>query len=51
MEFVNFLEKNQRLQYQIQAIILNITSCTTMCDIFILKKLKIQDFIGKTKKN
>jgi hypothetical protein len=42
MELTNFLAKNQRLQLQIQVVILKITSCRTMC------KQKIQDFMDKT---
>jgi hypothetical protein len=34
MELANFLEKNQRLQLQIQAITLKITSYRTMCNFF-----------------
>jgi hypothetical protein len=48
MEIGNFLEKNQRLEHQIQAIILKIISCRIMCNFFNSKKVKNQDLIGKT---
>jgi hypothetical protein len=47
-ELSNFLEKNQRLQLQIQVAILKITSCRTMCNFIFEKKQKIQDFMDKT---
>jgi hypothetical protein len=37
MELANFLEKNQRLQLQIQVAILNITLYRTMCNLFFEK--------------
>jgi hypothetical protein len=40
MELANFLEKNQRLQLQIQVAILNITLYRTICNLFFEKKNK-----------
>jgi hypothetical protein len=34
MEFTNFLEKNQRLQHQIQVVTSKYTSCGTIHDLF-----------------
>jgi hypothetical protein len=48
MELTNFLKENQRLQLQIQAVILKITSCKTMCNFFLKKNKEIQDFLDKT---
>jgi hypothetical protein len=48
MELANFLEKILRLQHQIQAVTLKIISCRFMHNFFIKKKVKIQDFMGKT---
>jgi hypothetical protein len=48
MELTKFLGKNQTLQLQIQVVILKITSCRTMCNVFMKMKQKIQDFTGKT---
>jgi hypothetical protein len=48
MELANFLEKNQRLQHQIQGVTLKILSRRIMCNFFPKKKVKIQDFMGKT---
>jgi hypothetical protein len=47
MELTNFLEKNQRLQLQIQVVTLKITSCRTMCNFLNLKIIKIQDLMDK----
>jgi hypothetical protein len=48
MELANFLEKNQRLQVQIQAVTLKITSCTSMHN-FLTKKTKNPRFYGLKK--
>jgi hypothetical protein len=46
MDLANFLEKNPRLQHQIQAIMLKIISHRIMCDFYFFK-VKIQDFMSK----
>jgi hypothetical protein len=50
MELVKFLEKNQKLHIQIEAITLKVTSCRTMWKKKKkkTKKVKIQDSIDKT---
>jgi hypothetical protein len=49
VEFENFLNKNQRLQIQIKAVALKVTSCRTMSKKQNWKKVKIQDSMGKNK--
>jgi hypothetical protein len=44
MDLVNFLEKYQKLHIQIIAVAMKVTSCRTMSK----KKVKNQDFMGKT---
>jgi hypothetical protein len=44
MDLIKFLEKNKKLHIQIVAITLMMTSCKTMSK----KKVKNQDFMGKT---
>jgi hypothetical protein len=44
MNLVKILEKNQKLHIQIVEITLKVTSCKTMSK----KKVKNQDFMGKT---
>jgi hypothetical protein len=48
MDLVKILEKNQKLHIQIVAITLKVMSCRTMSTKKKLKKVKIQDFMGKT---
>ena len=48
VELTNFLEKNQRLQHQFQAVILKITSYRIKHIFFNLKKLKMHYFTGET---
>jgi hypothetical protein len=44
MDLVKFLEKYQKLHIQIIAVAMKVTSCRTMSK----KKVKNQDFMGKT---
>jgi hypothetical protein len=44
MDLIKILEKNQKLHIQIVAVTLKVTSCKTMSK----KKVKNQDFMGKT---
>jgi hypothetical protein len=48
MDLVKILEKNQKLHIQIVAVTLKVTSCRTMSKKKNEKKVKNQNFIGKT---
>jgi hypothetical protein len=48
MDLVKILEKIQKLHIQIIAVTLKVTSCRTMSKKKKWKKVKNQDFIGKT---
>jgi hypothetical protein len=48
MDLVKILEKNQKLHIQIVAVTLKVTSCRTMSKTKKVKKVKNQDFMGKT---
>jgi hypothetical protein len=48
MDLVKILEKNQKLHIQILAVTLKVTSCRTMSKKKSEKKVKNQDFMGKT---
>jgi hypothetical protein len=48
MDLVKILEKNQKLHIQIVAVTLKVTSCRTMRKNKSEKKVKNQDFMGKT---
>jgi hypothetical protein len=48
MDLVKILEKNQKLHIQIVAVTLKVTSCRTMRRRKKVKKVKNQDFMGKT---
>jgi ribosomal protein L23 len=48
MDLVKTLEKNQKLHIQIVVVTLKVTSCRTMCKKKSDKKVKNQDFMGKT---
>jgi hypothetical protein len=48
MDLVKILEKNQKLHIQIVAVTLKVTSCRTMSKNKGGKKVKNQDFMGKT---
>jgi hypothetical protein len=48
MDLVKILEKNQKLHIQIVAVTLKVTSCKTMNKKKSEKKVKNQDFMGKT---
>jgi hypothetical protein len=48
MDLVKILEKNQKLHIQIVAVTLKVTSCKTMSKKKSEKKVKNQDFMGKT---
>jgi hypothetical protein len=48
MELVKFLDKYQKIHIQIEAVTLKVTSCRTMSKNKFGKKVKIQDFVGKT---
>jgi hypothetical protein len=48
MDLVKILEKNQKLHIQIVAVTLKVTSCRTMSQKKKLKKVKNQDYMGKT---
>jgi hypothetical protein len=48
MDLVKFLEKNQKLHIQIVAVTLKVTSCNTMSKKKKVKKVRKQDFMGKT---
>jgi hypothetical protein len=48
MDLVKVLEKNQKLHIQIILVTLKVTSCRTMSKKKKVKKLKNQDFMGKT---
>jgi hypothetical protein len=48
MDLVKILEKNQKLHFQIVAVILKMTSCITMSKKKLWKNVKNQDFMGKT---
>jgi hypothetical protein len=48
MDLVKILEKNQKLHIQIVAVTLKVTSCKTMSRKKSEKKVKNQDFMGKT---
>jgi hypothetical protein len=47
MKLANIIEKNQKLQHQIQAVALKITSFRTMNKFCFEKKLKNPRFYGK----
>jgi hypothetical protein len=49
MDLVKILEKNQKLHIQIIAVTLKVTSCKTISKKKKWKKVKNQDFMGKTK--
>jgi hypothetical protein len=48
MDLVKILKKNQKLHIQIVAVTLKVTSCKTMSQKKEVKKVKNQDFMGKT---
>ena len=48
MDLVKILEKNQKLHIQIVVVTLKVTSCKTMSKKKKVKKVKNQDFMGKT---
>jgi hypothetical protein len=48
MDLVKILEKNQKLHIQIVFVTLKVTSCKTMSKKKKWKKVKNQDFMGKT---
>jgi hypothetical protein len=48
MDLVKFLEKNQKLHIQIVVVTLKVTTCRTMSNKKSEKKVKNQDFMGKT---
>jgi hypothetical protein len=48
VDLVKFLEKNQKIHIQIIAVTLKVTSCRTMSKKKREKKVKNQDFMGKT---
>jgi hypothetical protein len=48
MDLVKFLEKNKKLHIQIILVTLKVMSCRTMSKKLKLKKIKNQDFMGKT---
>jgi hypothetical protein len=48
MDLIKILEKNQKLHTQIVAVTLKVTSCRTMNKKKSEKKVKNQDFMGKT---
>jgi hypothetical protein len=48
MDLEKILEKNQKLHFQIIAVTLKVTSCETMSKKKSEKKVKNQDFMGKT---
>jgi hypothetical protein len=48
VDLVKILEKNQKLHIQIIAVSLKVTSCRTMSKKKKWKKVKNQDFMGKT---
>jgi hypothetical protein len=48
MDLVKILEKNQKLHIQIIGVSLKVTSCKTMSKTKKVKKVKNQDFMGKT---
>jgi hypothetical protein len=48
MDLVKILEKNQKLHIQILAVTLKVTPCRTMSQKKKWKKVKNQDFMGKT---
>jgi hypothetical protein len=48
MDLIKILEINQKLHIQILAVTLKVTSCETMSKKKKCKKVKIQDFMGKT---
>jgi hypothetical protein len=48
MDLVKILEKKKKLHIQIVAVTLNVTSCKTMSKKKSGKKVKNQDFMGKT---
>jgi hypothetical protein len=48
MDLVKILEKNQKLHIQIIAVTLKVTLCKTMSKKKKRKKVKNQDFMGKT---
>jgi hypothetical protein len=48
VDLVKFLEKNQKLHIQIVAVTLKVTSCRTKSKKKSEKKVKNQDFMGKT---
>jgi hypothetical protein len=48
VDLVKILEKNKKLQIQIVLVTLKVTSCKTMSKKKKWKKVKNQDFMGKT---
>jgi hypothetical protein len=48
MDLVKILEKNQKLHIHIIAVTLKMTSCRTMSKKKVQKKVKTQEFMGKT---